>query len=182
MKNMDEEKNSTGKEMNSQPAAGGDALEALQKELEECRAKADEYLAGWQRARADFQNHKKDEMERLQNAIAFAGEDLMRELISVLDSFDLGIASLEKSGPVDRGIYMIRAQFEDALRKKGLVRLSLKPGDSCNHATMETMAETESDYPAGAVVSEVEAGYALNGRVLRPARVIVSKGKPDVKI
>src|SRR5882724_2424458 len=64
--------------------------------LAECEKKRDEYLAGWQRAKADFLNYKKDEAMRLQEFMKYGHEEFMRELIGVLDSFDLAISYLEK--------------------------------------------------------------------------------------
>ena len=80
-------------------------------ELQKCEAQRDEYLAGWQRAKADFINYKKEEMVRLEEFARYQNADLVMELVRVLDSFDLGIAALEKKGGVDRGVYMIRAQL-----------------------------------------------------------------------
>jgi molecular chaperone GrpE len=149
----------------------------LEAKLEKCEIERNEYLNGWQRTKADFQNYRKGEMERLREAVSFAGEDLVREMISIMDSFDLGLMSLEKLGPVDRGIYMIRAQIEDVLKKKGLSRIAVEPGTVPDHAYVEAMAEVESEFPAGAIVTEIEPGYILNNKVIRAARVTVSKGK-----
>jgi molecular chaperone GrpE len=146
-------------------------------ELEEVTKQRDEYLSGWQRAKADFQNYRRGEMERLSQAVSFAGEDLIREMISIMDSFDLGLASLQKMGAVDKGIYMIRAQIEDVLKKKGLSRIAVEPGTVPDHAFVEAMAEVESELPAGTIVAEIEPGYILNDKVVRAARVTVSKGK-----
>ncbi len=146
-------------------------------ELQKCEAQRDEYLAGWQRAKADFINYKKEEMVRLEEFARYQNADLVMELVRVLDSFDLGIAALEKKGGVDRGVYMIRAQLEDLLKQRGLQRIVVKPGDKFDPAIAETVAEVESDVPAGNVVEEIEAGYKLYDKILRPARVKISKGQ-----
>src|SRR5690348_17419356 len=91
----------------------------LEKKLTEVEAKRDEYLAGWQRAKADFINYKKEEMKHLEEIARYGSEDLIKDLISVLDNFDLGLRSLEKHGPVEKGVYLIRSQIEDILRKRG---------------------------------------------------------------
>ena len=82
----------------------------------------DEYLAGWQRAKADFINYKKEEIAHLQEVAKYGNEDLIKDLISVMDNFDLGLRVLEKSGPVEKGIYLIRSQIEDILKKRGLAK------------------------------------------------------------
>jgi molecular chaperone GrpE len=149
----------------------------LSEQLAAAERQRDEYLAGWQRAKADFLNYKKEEMARLQDAIKYGSEDLAKDLISVLDNFDLALRSLERSGPVEKGIYLIRSQIEDILKKRGLARMEIKPGDPFDPATMEAMTETPSDLPPGTVAEEIEPGYRLHEKVLRASRVILSKQK-----
>lgn len=149
----------------------------LSEQLADAERERDEYLAGWQRAKADFLNYKKEEMARLQDAIKYGSEDLAKDLISVLDNFDLALRSLERSGPVEKGIYLIRSQIEDILKKRGLARMEIKPGDPFDPATMEAMTETPSDLPPGTVAEEIEPGYRLHEKVLRASRVILSKQK-----
>ncbi len=149
----------------------------LSEQLADAERERDEYLAGWQRAKADFLNYKKEEMARLQDAIKYGSEDLVKDLISVLDNFDLALRSLERSGPVEKGIYLIRSQIEDILKKRGLARMEIKPGDPFDPATMEAMTETPSDLPPGTVAEEIEPGYRLHEKVLRASRVILSKQK-----
>lgn len=152
-----------------EPAADG--------KLQEAERQRDEYLDGWRRAKADFINYKKDEFRRLEEMARYGSEELIRDLISVLDNFDLGLAAMEKQGAVEKGVYMIRAQISDILKKRGLERIPLKPGDDFNPAVAEAIAEGESDLPAGTVIEEIEPGYRLHDKILRAARVKVSKGQ-----
>ena len=155
-----------------------DASELATK-LGETEKQRDEYLAGWQRAKADFINYKKEEFVHLQEVAKYGNEDLIKDMISVMDNFDLGLRSLEKAGPVEKGIYLIRSQIEDILKKRGLTKIEVKVGDMFDPATMEAMTEIENDQPHGAVVEEIEPGYRLHEKVLRASRVIVSKGKSE---
>src|SRR5580700_2818058 len=107
----------------------------------------------------------------------YGNEDIIKDLISVIDNFDLGLRTLEKSGPVERGIYLIRSQIEDILRKRGVEKVSVKAGDEFDPMIAEAMTEVTSDRPPGIVVEEVEPGYRLHEKILRPARVILSKGQ-----
>ena len=154
-----------------------DEVRQMKEELEKLRAERDEYLGGWQRAKADFANYKKDEGQRLDEIVKYSGKEMLSEFIAVMDSFDLALATLEKQGPVEKGIYMIRAQFGDVLKKRGLERIACKPGDKFDPAIYEAIAEVDSELPAGAVVEEIEAGYRLFDKVLRATRVTVSKEK-----
>jgi len=148
----------------------------LKEQIEEMTVQRDEYLAGWQRAKADFINHKKEEMRKLEDIARYGSEDLIKDLISVMDNFDLALRTLEKAGPVEKGIYLIRTQIEDILKKRELTKIDIKEGDEFDPALAEALAEISSDKPIGTVVEVIEHGYRLHEKVLRPARVIVSKG------
>ena len=153
------------------------SLQVNDDKLTACEKQRDEYLAGWQRAKADFINYKKDEVRRFDDLIRFANEDILEELIDVLDSFDLGLAALEKAGPVEKGVYMVRSKLDNVLKQRGLEILSVKVGEKFNPVLSEAMVEIESEQPAGTILEVIESGYKLHDKILRPARVKVSKGK-----
>ncbi len=147
-----------------------DKLDFLQKER-------DEYLNGWKRAKADLINYQKDEAKRFDELLKFGSIDIIKDLIPVLDSFDLSLSVLEKQGKAEKGVYMIRAQMEDVLKKRGLEKISVMPGQKFDPSIHESISEGESEYPIGSVFEVIEHGYSLNGRVVRPTRVKLSKGK-----
>ena len=147
----------------------------LSPELEQALKERDEYLEGWKRAKADFINYKNEETSRLDRIMKLSNEQLMRNCITVLDSFDLAIASLEEHSAVEKGIYLIRTQLEDVLKKYGLERVSVQPGDEFDPTRHEAIAVMESDKPQGTIVDEVEKGYMLAGKLVRPARVRVAR-------
>ncbi|MBS3902986.1 MAG: nucleotide exchange factor GrpE [Anaplasmataceae bacterium] len=144
-------------------------------ELEELKAKCEEYLSGWQRARADFSNYRRDEAARLEEIARFSNQDLIKDLIVVLDNFDLALQTMEKKGEVEKGVYMIRTQILDSLKKRGLEKISATIGEGFDPATQEAIALIPSDKPDSTVLEEVEAGYTLHGKVIRPIRVKVSR-------
>jgi len=113
----------------------------------------------------------------MEEVAQYGSLSLIKDLISVLDNFDLGLRTLEKAGPVEKGIYLIRTQIEDILKKRGLEKVSVKPGDEFDPAIAEALSEVPSDKPVGAVVEEIEPGYKIGDKVLRAARVIISKGQ-----
>jgi molecular chaperone GrpE len=150
-------------------------------ELEEAQRQRDEYLASWQRTKADFINFKKDEMKRMDEIARYGNESLIKDLIGVMDNFDLGLRSLEKAGHVDKGIYLIRSQIEDILRKRGLEKVDIKVGDAFDPAVAEAMTEIPSDLPHGTIAEEIEPGYRLHDKIIRAARVIVSRGNEGIR-
>ena len=149
----------------------------LEAKLAEAEQRRDEYLAGWHRAKADFINYKREEMQKLEDIARYGNEELIKDLIGVMDNFDLALRTLEKEGPVEKGIYLIRTQIEDILKKRGLVRIEIAVGDRFDPAVAEALTQMASDQPEGMVAEMIEPGYRLHEKVLRPARVIVSKGK-----
>jgi molecular chaperone GrpE len=164
-------------ETNNQQVTSSESVEELKQKLEAAEKQGNEYLEGWRRAKADYLNYKKEENGRLEQIAKYTGEDILKEMVSVLDSFDLGLRALEKAGPVEKGVYMIRAQIEDILKKRGLERIKLAPGDPFDPMTAEAIAEGDSEHPPGTVAEEIEPGYRLYDKVLRPARVKLSKDK-----
>lgn len=144
-------------------------------ELTRCQKERAEYLDGWQRARAELINYKKEEAKRFEALSKFANETIIRELIAVLDSFDLALITLEKEGKAEKGIYLIKSQLEDILKNYGLEKVITSVGQAFNPSSAEAVAEIESDKPAGTIIEEIERGYALHGKLIRPARVKVAK-------
>ncbi len=141
--------------------------------LEELQKKCDEYLNGWKRAKADFINYQKDEQKRLHEFSQFANEALLQNLIVVLDSFNLALAAAENP---DKGLFIIRAQLEDVLKKHGLQPISAKIGDAFSPELHEAIAEINTsangDVATTNTIAEImETGYTLNGKVVRPSKV-----------
>ena len=151
--------------------------DVLDEDIEVLKKERDEYLDGWKRAKADLVNYKSEDLARLKEITRFASEDIMRDIVLVLDSFDLGIASIgnDSESLVGKGMYMIKTQLEDVLKKRGLERIIVSVGNPFDPALHEAIATVDSDMPSGVVVDEVERGYLLNGKLLRPSRVVVSK-------
>ena len=145
-----------------------------QKEIEKLAEERDEYLDGWRRAKADLINYKKDELKRLEEVARFGSESLILELISILDDFDLALATLEKQGTAEKGVYLIRSRFEDILKRRGLERIKVETGDKFDPAIHEAISTVDGG-EEGTVAEEIEAGYTLHGKVIRPARVKVYK-------
>ncbi|MEW6617161.1 MAG: nucleotide exchange factor GrpE [Patescibacteria group bacterium] len=149
--------------------------EEKESELEVCMKKCDEYLEGWKRAKADFLNYKKEEAGRISELMKFGNESIMFDLITVLDSFNLGI-SLSNDETAKKGMLLIKTQLEDILKRYGLEKISIERGGTFDPKTQEAVDEIISDYPEGTVAEELEKGYTLSGKVIRPIKVKLSKG------
>ncbi|MBI5732919.1 nucleotide exchange factor GrpE [Candidatus Jorgensenbacteria bacterium] len=154
-----------------------DATEEFKTKLERCEKERNEYLDGWKRAKADLSNYKKDEAKRLEEFLKFSTATLIQELITVLDSFDLGLAVVSDDDPAKKGMQLIRTQLEEVLKKFGLSRISVVVGKQFNPNLEEAVGEVAADVPDGSIVEEVGRGYMLHNKVIRPSRVIVAKGQ-----
>lgn len=155
---------------------GVDEDSFLKEDLDKVSEERDEYLDGWRRSKADLINYKKDELRRLEEMAKYGNEEVIRDLISVLDSFELAISILEKSGSqVEKGVYMIKAQLEDILRKRGLNKIKVALNDKFDPNYHEAVGVLEGNGESGNIAEEVETGYLLYNRVLRPTRVKLFK-------
>lgn len=156
--------------------------DALQKELEQARSKAAEYLDGLQRERASFANFKRRvEREQAEMYQSAAGRVVGRYL-DVLDDFDRAI----KGRPADSdgaealakwtdGIGLIHRKFQAVLDAEGVTRIEAE-GQPFDPAVHEAVVHAESaEHPSGHVVEVLRQGYRLGDRVIRPALVKVAK-------
>jgi molecular chaperone GrpE len=144
-------------------------------ELAECQRLRDEYLAGWQRARADFINYQKQESERLSQIIMFANEGLIADLLVVLDSFDLAIAHAQTEAE-KKSYELIQSQIMNLLKKNGLEQVKAEPGDKFDanqHEVVETIKD--KDKVSGVISEVVSRGYVLRGKIIRAARVKINE-------
>jgi molecular chaperone GrpE len=139
-------------------------------------SKAAEHLAGWQRARADYENLLRRTEHDLARAAEAAQDQLLRELLPIADYFSAAarhIPDTLKQDPWGEGILRIHQAFDGFLKAQGVstVEAAGIPLDPLQH---EAVAEVPNDQEAGTVVEVVTLGYVRNGRVLRPAKVKVS--------
>ena len=154
----------------------GKSFDATQDELVEFKQKVEEYLNNWKRERADFINYKKEEAERMVNLMKYGKEDIILEILPILDNIYLAEKSIPKHIEEDnwiKGFKMIQKQLEDFLKQKGIEEIETV-GKQFNPETMEAIQEEDGDEP-GKVKEELQKGYIMDGKVLRPAKVRVTK-------
>jgi len=154
------------------------SLEELKKQLENCQREKKEYLAGWQRARADFLNYKKEEKERMESIIKYGREDLILEILPILDSFEKAEKSLSedfKNNEYIKGFLQIKNQLKEFLRKEGVEEIHClnEKFDPNYHEAVEMIKRKDKE--SGIVVEELQKGYKLHGKVIRPAKVKVTE-------
>ena len=174
-----EEPQKDEKNQNIDPSTTADISELgeLNEKLTLVKKEAEEYLNGWRRAKADLINYKKEELTRAEVVIKFSNESLLKDMITVMDSFDLATAgSAEKASPEAKGLELIKGQLEGVLRRNGLSPI-VALGEFFNPQLHEAVAEEESEKPPGTVVQEISRGWKLYEKVVRATRVKVAKEK-----
>ncbi|MGB5450529.1 MAG: nucleotide exchange factor GrpE [Sedimenticolaceae bacterium] len=156
-----------------------DSAQDLSQLLEQARAKADEHYAQLMRAHAELENAKKRHARDLENAHKFALDRFVAELLGVRDSLELGHnAAIDESADVNKlreGTELTLKMLGDAMAKFGVEQIDPldQPFNPELHQAMSM--QPRADVPPNTVVAVVQKGYTLNGRLVRPAMVMVSQ-------
>ena len=157
-------------------------IEALQAERDSAQAQAADYLLALQRERAEFQNFKRRTAEERDRESGLANDLLLFKVLVLADDFDRAIearpASPESASWVE-GVEAIDRKLRQLLESEGLCPIEVSPGmpfDPREHEALVNVPGTE--FPEGSIVSELQRGYRIRDRILRPARVAIAAG-PD---
>jgi len=159
-----------------------DVVKKLREDLKKARADKEEYLTGWQRAKADYVNLQKEMDQVRKNTSIIAKEKMVENLLPALDSFDMAFANKESWEKVDpnwrTGVEYIYQQFITSLSDSGVEKID-KVGvlfDPNLHQSIESVS-TDDESKDHTVEKIVQAGYKIGERVVRPARVNIYEYK-----
>ncbi len=164
-------------EMGSEMAEN--SAEDLSALLEQARAKADEHYDQMMRAHAELENLKRRHERDLENAHKYGLDKFVAELLGVWDSLELGLnAAQDETADVQKlreGTELTLKMLGDAMGKFGVEQIDPlnQPFNPELHQAMSM--QPRADVPANTVVAVVQKGYSLNGRLVRPAMVMVSQ-------
>ncbi len=150
----------------------------LKKEIQDCQKLRDEYLAGWQRAKADFVNYKREEEERSKSTRNYTEQNCILNMLAVYENLEKAkehIPSKLKENEWIQGILQIENQFKGILESYGLREIEAM-GEQFDPNFHEAIEEIEKDeVEPGTVVEVIQKGYLVNNQLLRPAKVKVAK-------
>lgn len=173
---LDEDVETTGEDTGA-PAVP-DELAQLRTELADVEAEAAEYLDGWQRARAEFANYKRRQEAERARLTALTNVSLLRKLLPILDDLNRALAEMPPSVrelPWSAGLTMVKRKFDTFLRGEGVVAMETE-GQMFDPTYHEAITHEDAEgYEEGQIIGEVQRGYTLGERVLRPASVRVAK-------
>lgn len=162
-------------------APAQDKAAELQAALDAAQQKAAQNWDSYLRAAAELDNLRKRTQRDLENAHKYALERFLIELLPVKDSLEMGLAAAGKAeaASLAEGMDMTLRLLSALLERAGVAEINPAKGEAFNpelHEAMSTQASGE--VPADRVLMTVQKGYILNGRLLRPARVLVAKPPP----
>ncbi|HEX6129319.1 MAG TPA: nucleotide exchange factor GrpE [Candidatus Limnocylindria bacterium] len=156
-------------------------LEELQHQLDDAKAQGDEHLRAWQRAAADFSNYRRRTEEERDLVARFANATLIGKLLAVLDDFDRALENVPEDaheGWVD-GVRLVERKLRGVLEGEGVTPIEAigLPFDPNVHEAV--VHEETADHPDNEVIGELQRGYRLHDRVLRPALVRVANNPKE---
>ena len=155
------------------------ALAELEAAVTAAQEKAARNWDNYLRATAELENLRKRNQRDLENAHKYALERFLGDLLPIKDSLELALASAgdkPEAAALKSGVEMTLRLLVSLLERQGVSELRPEKAEAFNPEWHEAMAMQEStDAPAGSVMLTVQTGYLLNGRLLRPARVLVAR-------
>jgi len=155
----------------AQPAdtPSADALEELRREKE---ALQDRLL----RTAAEFDNYRKRVDRERRDLSEHTAADVVGEMLPIVDNLERALAAAPESDPLRKGVELIHKQMMDLLRKRGVKAIEALGADFDPNFHQAVIHEPSSEHREGEVIEELQRGYLLGDRLLRPAMVKVAKG------
>src|SRR3989338_6228308 len=148
-------------------------MEKVHAELAEYRKKAEEYLNSWKRTAADFENYKKRREKEDRELLQFAQEITVVKMLPTLESLENGLKHApqdEKYQVWSEGVIKVVKQLEKVLLEMGVQKIKTV-GEKFDPGLHEAVEVVDSDAESGTIAEEIQAGYKLNNKIIRPAKV-----------
>lgn len=163
------------------PDPGAETVTVYREELDALRKRAeerDELEERLRRVAADFANAQKRLDREAQTRIAYAVQEFAKEILPVTDSLRRALEAAESSHDLNsfiEGIQLVYKQFDDILARHGIEPIDAMIGEVFDPEVHDVLAvQPSNEHPPNAVIQEVERGFRIHDRVLRPAKVIVA--------
>lgn len=160
-------------EMSAEVAPSTDG--SLTRQIEEVKEEAATNLAGWQRSQADFENYKRREESKQAEILEFAKEVTIVKLLPIIDTLEQGLRHAPPGVDENwlRGIEGTLQKLDKALEEMGVKKIEAV-GKQFDPNFHEAVREVEGDTD-GQIVEDLQTGYEINGKVIRPSQVVISK-------
>jgi len=166
-------------DLETQVAALAAQAQEAQAEREQLTAQAAENLDGWQRARAEFANYKRRVEAERTELTASAGAEALKRVLPAVDDFERAMQTRPddlNDHPWVNGVLMVQRKLNAALEQSGITPIATSPGDTFDPNVHEAITHEDSDqFTSEQIIGEVQRGYKIGDRVLRPAMVRVAR-------
>lgn len=148
----------------------------------DAEAQRDQYFDQWKRTQAELENFRKRAQREMELALRYSSVPLIRELLPALDNLSRSVQAGEQTGNVEellQGLKMIQSQFDQVFTSHSAqpIKTVGEPFDPNLHEALQQIPTDE--HPPMTVLQEVERGYVLHDRVIRPSKVLVSTAMPQ---
>jgi molecular chaperone GrpE len=167
---------------NKKGADGDQESKELQLKLEEKEKESKENYEKYLRIAAELDNFKKHSSKERSELVRYGNENLIKEILPILDNMDRALDHAEKARDIDafiEGLKLIRSQFLQRLEKFGVKQVEAVGSEFDPNIHEAVLSVDSPDHEDNRVMDEFEKGYLLNDRLLKPARVSVTKRKPE---
>lgn len=180
MKKKNKEKNNQPEQQSEQQEEQPEQQlsEEIRQELEKLEQENAQTFERLQRLSADYANYQKRVPKQIEDTVAFEREKIVKTLLPAMDNFEHVLANAESAEDVEdvvKGVRIVYDQMLDILKSHGVAPIEAKGGpfDPACHQAM--MRKEEPDVEDNMVLEEFQRGYTMNGRVVRPSKVVVNK-------
>ena len=179
MEQRTEDEYQSGEESQDMDTSIEETIQEVDDPLISCQNQYSELLEKHLRLAADLENIRRRSAQDIEMQVTRAITNFARDLLELADNFERALATQE--GQIPEGIMQIKKQLDNVLQKQGITAFS-SPGDRFDPALHEAIAYIPSNTPEGTVIDEVCRGYKQHDRVIRCAKVTVSKGSEEESV
>ena len=158
--------------------------EQLLEKVQELQKESEKHYDLYLRSQAEMENIKRRNKKDKEDWLKFANESLIKEMLPVLDNLEKALSHSNNENSIDalkEGIHLTLKGLKDSLSRSGLeeVKALGEPFDPCFHEAVSEISDSRAK--PGTVVTELQKGYVLNRRLIRPAMVVVNKKQANRK-
>jgi molecular chaperone GrpE len=169
----------TTEEVVAEISPTNEEVEALRAEVESLKQQVEQERNQYLRTLADFQNFRRRQDEQRGEVSQFANRELILSLLPILDNFERALAASEQNKSYEAlvgGVALTLRQLQEFLKRNGVEPIEAVGKEFDPNFHEAVMREEDSDKPENTVVEEMQRGYMMHSRVLRPAMVKVARG------
>jgi len=165
------------------PETGSATTDPMEEQalLDQVRADLERFKELAMRSAADLENYRKRATREKEDAVKYANAAFLERLVPILDNFELGLGAAKgeaAAAPIVAGLEMVARQLQDFLTACGVEAVNAEPGTAFDPNVHEAIGQqAHAEIADGAIIQQMRKGFRLRERLLRPAMVLVSKGK-----